>query len=218
MKESSPDDAAVTLAFAPEGHHRPRLRHGRRPGAAQGLGAGQAARRPRHPGQVRHPPGRRPHARAHERAARRGRRALRHDLRPGRDQRRVPDRRRRHRHRRQRRREPRRPRRPRQPHLRHADPGRGQGASRRSSSSAAAAPGSPASRTSCSTRTTRAWCTATRRTWPASSSPASRRSERRPTREAGAGRRRPADRGAGDGASGPGGDAGDRNCQRVRRE
>ena len=133
MKESSPDDAAVTLAFAPEGHHRARLRHGRRPGAAQGLGAGQAARRPRHPGEVRHPPGRRPHARAHERAARRGRRALRHDLRPGRDQRRVPDRRRRHRHRRQRRREPGRPRRPRQPHLRHADPGRGQGASRRSS-------------------------------------------------------------------------------------
>ena len=89
-------------------------------------------RRPRHPGEVRHPPGGRPHARAHERAARRGRRALRHDLRPRRDQRRVPDRRRRHRHRRQRRREPGRPRRPRQPHLRHADPGRGQGAARRS--------------------------------------------------------------------------------------
>ena len=54
--------------------------------------AGGARRR----GQVRDPPGGRPHARAHERAARRGRRALRRAPRDGRDQRRVPaDRRRR---------------------------------------------------------------------------------------------------------------------------
>ncbi len=49
-----------------------------------------------------HPPGRRPHARAHECAARRGKSSLRHRLRDGRNQRRVPGRRRVGRHRRKR--------------------------------------------------------------------------------------------------------------------
>ncbi len=56
---------------------RPRLRHGRRPGPARRQGADASARGEGRRGQVRDPPGRRPHARAHERAARRGRRPVR---------------------------------------------------------------------------------------------------------------------------------------------
>ncbi len=74
--------------------------------------------------QVRHPPRRGPHARPHERAAGRGRRPLRRDLRPRRDQRRLPADRRRTRDRRQRRGQPRRPHRQELAHLRHADSGR----------------------------------------------------------------------------------------------
>ncbi len=59
-----------------------------------------------HHGQVRHPPGGRPHAGPHERAARRGRGALRPGVRDGGHQRRVRPGRRGHRARRQRRREP----------------------------------------------------------------------------------------------------------------
>ena len=65
-----------------------------------------ARREERRDGAVRHPPGRRPHARAHERAARRGERPLRQAEGDGRDQRRVQERRRGARHRRERRREP----------------------------------------------------------------------------------------------------------------
>ena len=72
------------------GDRRARVRHGRRPGPARGQGHGGPAGGARRRGQVRDPPGGRPHARAHERAARRGRRALRRAARDGRDQRRVP--------------------------------------------------------------------------------------------------------------------------------
>ena len=57
-------------------------------------------------GEVRDPPGRRPHARAHERAVGRGRRRVRRDEGDGRHQRRVRPYRRRHRHRRERRHQP----------------------------------------------------------------------------------------------------------------
>ena len=53
-------------------HHRPRLRHGAGAGPAPGPPAGGQAGKPRRPGPLRHPPGRRPHAGAHERAAGRG--------------------------------------------------------------------------------------------------------------------------------------------------
>ncbi len=66
----------------------------------------QLLHRARRAGELRHPPGRRPHARPHERAAGGSRRALRPDRRPRRDQRRVRDRRRRAHHRRQRRGQP----------------------------------------------------------------------------------------------------------------
>ena len=53
-------------------HHRPRLRHGAGAGPAPGPPAGGQAGKPRRPGPLRHPPGRRPHAGAHERVAGRG--------------------------------------------------------------------------------------------------------------------------------------------------
>ena len=53
-------------------HHRPRLRHGAGSGPAPGPPAGGQAGKPRRPGPLRHPPGRRPHAGAHERVAGRG--------------------------------------------------------------------------------------------------------------------------------------------------
>ena len=75
-KLGSADDAAFIMKNASEGHHRARLRHG------GGAGPARAARNGRHPeegrrrGEVRHSPGRRPHARPHERAAGRSQRAL----------------------------------------------------------------------------------------------------------------------------------------------
>ena len=56
------------------GRDRAGLRHGRRPGPARRARDDQELEEPGR-GQVRHPPGRGPHARAHERAAGRGRRA-----------------------------------------------------------------------------------------------------------------------------------------------
>ncbi len=79
-----------------DGGDRPRLRPGGGARPARGQGArDQADREGRH-GEVRDPPGRRPHARPHERAARRGRGALRPGVRDGGHQRRArPGRRRR---------------------------------------------------------------------------------------------------------------------------
>ncbi len=68
-----------------QGHLRSRVRDGGGPGAAPGAGAGRAHREEGGRGEVRHPPGGRPHARAHERAAGRGRRPLRPAVRHGRD-------------------------------------------------------------------------------------------------------------------------------------
>ena len=55
-----------------EGHHHSRLRHGRRPGAAQDQGVNGTAAGARRRCEVCHPPGGRAHAGAHERAAGRG--------------------------------------------------------------------------------------------------------------------------------------------------
>ena len=60
-----------------EGHHRARLRHGGRAGAALPARDGGTAQEGGRRGQIRHPSGRRPHAGTHERAARRGQRAIR---------------------------------------------------------------------------------------------------------------------------------------------
>jgi NAD(P) transhydrogenase subunit beta len=105
---------------------RARLRPGGGAGAAQDLGTEPAADGARGEGEVRDPPGRRPHARAHERAAGRGRRALRPDRRHGRHQPRVRQHRRVAGDRRQRRGQPGGQDRPGQPDLRHADPRRGE--------------------------------------------------------------------------------------------
>ena len=58
------------------GHHRPRLRHGGRAGAARAARNGRQAEGRGRPRQICDPPGRGPHAGAHERAARRSQRAL----------------------------------------------------------------------------------------------------------------------------------------------
>ena len=70
-----------------ERDHRSGLRHGRRAGAAHGLRDHEDAARKRRQRPVRHPSGRRPHARPHERAAGGGEGPLRHRLRDGRAQR-----------------------------------------------------------------------------------------------------------------------------------
>ncbi len=57
-------------------HRRARLRHGRRPGAACAEGNGRCAQEGRRHDQIRHPSGRRPHARPYERAAGRSQCAL----------------------------------------------------------------------------------------------------------------------------------------------
>ena len=62
---------------------RSRLRPRRRAGPAQSVGAGTETDRSRGQGEVRHSPGRGPHAWPHERAARGSRRALRPDRRHG---------------------------------------------------------------------------------------------------------------------------------------
>ncbi len=59
-----------------QGDHRPRLRHGRGPGPARPARNGRHAEGRGRGGEVRHPPGGRPHAGPHERAAGRGQRAL----------------------------------------------------------------------------------------------------------------------------------------------
>ncbi len=59
-----------------EGHHRAGLRHGGGAGAACAARDGRQAQEGGRRGEIRDPPGRRPHARPHERAARRGERAL----------------------------------------------------------------------------------------------------------------------------------------------
>ena len=59
-----------------QGDHRAGLRHGGGAGAACAARDGRQAEGGRRRGEVRHPPGRRPHARPHERAARRSQRAL----------------------------------------------------------------------------------------------------------------------------------------------
>ena len=69
-----------------QGHHRPRLRHGGRPGPALPEGADGTAGGARGGGQVRHPPGGRAHAGTHERAAGRGGYPLRPGAGDGRDQ------------------------------------------------------------------------------------------------------------------------------------
>ena len=72
-KAETVEDAAQVLEQAQPRGDRPRLRHGGGAGAAQGARALRPAHEARRRRQVRHPPGRRPHAGAHERAARRGR-------------------------------------------------------------------------------------------------------------------------------------------------
>lgn len=74
-----------------QGHHRARVRHGRGPSPAQGLGAVPAADRSRCEREIRHPSGRGTHARTYERAAGRSGGALRHHLRPRGNQFGVPD-------------------------------------------------------------------------------------------------------------------------------
>ena len=90
-------------------HHRSRLRPGGSAGAAQNPRSLRLPHEARNRRQIRHPPGRRPHARPHERAAGRSRYPLRPPHRDGRNQRRVPPVRRCVSHRRQRRHQPRRP-------------------------------------------------------------------------------------------------------------
>ena len=89
-----------------ERDHRAGLRHGGGAGAAHGVRDHEAPAREGRQRALRHPPGRRPHARPHERAARRSQGALRHRVGDGRDQRRLPRHRRGDGDRRQRHREP----------------------------------------------------------------------------------------------------------------
>ena len=86
----TPDEAAEIMKIRPLGGDRPRLRHGRRAGAAQGARAGGRPGEGGRGGALRHPPGGRAHAGPHERAAGRGQRALRPAARHGRDQRDFP--------------------------------------------------------------------------------------------------------------------------------
>ena len=76
VKQGSADDAAYLMANALEGDHRAGLRHGGGAGAARAARDGRQAQGQWRRGQIRHPSGRRPHARPHERAARRSQRAL----------------------------------------------------------------------------------------------------------------------------------------------
>ena len=119
-REINAEDAAELLRDASSVIITPGLRHGRGAGAVPGRRPDPQAARARRRRALRHPPGRRPAARAHERAARRGQGALRHRPGDGRDQRRL----RRHvggaGHRRQRHRQPGRGRGPDQPDRRHA--------------------------------------------------------------------------------------------------
>ena len=55
----APEDVAILLGYAEPGDHRPRLRAGRRPGAAHAARAGRRAERAGHRGRLRDPPGRR---------------------------------------------------------------------------------------------------------------------------------------------------------------
>ena len=73
-----------------QGDHRAGLRHGGRAGPARAPRDGRQAEGERRRGQIRHPSGRRPHARAHERPPRRGQRPLRRGLRARGHQHRVP--------------------------------------------------------------------------------------------------------------------------------
>jgi NAD(P) transhydrogenase subunit beta len=75
VKQGSADDAAFLMERL-QGDHRARLRHGGRPGAARNCANGRQAKGAGCRGEVRHPPGGRPHARPHERAAGRSERAL----------------------------------------------------------------------------------------------------------------------------------------------
>ena len=59
-----------------QGHHRAGLRHGGGAGPARAARDGRQAEGGGRRGEIRHPPGGRPHARPHERAAGRGQRAL----------------------------------------------------------------------------------------------------------------------------------------------
>ena len=67
--------------------HRSGLRAGGRAGPARGARARRATREARGRGHLRHPSGRRPHARPHERASSRGERTVRAAQRDGRDKR-----------------------------------------------------------------------------------------------------------------------------------
>ena len=119
-REINAEDAADLLREASSVIITPGLRHGGGAGAVPGRRPDPQAARARRRRALRHPPGRRPAARAHERAAGRGQGALRHRPGDGRDQRRL----RRHvggaGHRRERHRQPGRGRGPDQPHRRHA--------------------------------------------------------------------------------------------------
>jgi NAD(P) transhydrogenase subunit beta len=64
-----------------ESHHRARLRHGGGAGAARAAGNGRRAEARRGGSEIRHPPGRRPHAGPHERAAGRSQRFVRRRVR-----------------------------------------------------------------------------------------------------------------------------------------
>ena len=81
VKLGSADDAAFIMKNAVEGHHRAGLRHGGGAGPACAARNGRPAQEGRRRGQIRHPSGRRPHARPHERAAGRSQCALRRGVR-----------------------------------------------------------------------------------------------------------------------------------------
>ena len=70
MRETSPEDAAVQLAYAKQGCLRPRLRTGNRAGSARGSRTRRQTRRARSGSEVRYPSCRWTHARPHERAPR----------------------------------------------------------------------------------------------------------------------------------------------------
>ncbi len=89
LKPIEASDVGVMMAFASKVIVVPRLRHGRCTGAAQDLGVVSTADRPWRDREIRHPPGRGPHAGAHERTAGRSRRAVRSHLGPRRNQLRV---------------------------------------------------------------------------------------------------------------------------------
>ena len=106
VKSTSAADAAIQMAYANQVIVVPGYGLGRGAGPTRRQGSGEPARGQGCSGEVRHPPGRGPHAWTHERAAGRGRGRLRRHEGHGRHQRRVRPHRRHDRDRRERRHQP----------------------------------------------------------------------------------------------------------------